>query len=108
MFVKVFSCGDQKMTCICLFSIKKKFPDYFSNVWVVKTDIHKNLKGEYMKFTKWVSVVLFTLLLVSGNVAAQKINAADFNTDDLDGHNHHLYSYLEAGKYVLLDFISTG
>ncbi len=34
-------------------------------------------------------------------------DAADFTVKDIDGKEHHLYSYLEAGKWVLIDFWAT-
>ncbi len=33
--------------------------------------------------------------------------AKDFTINDVDGNEHHLYSYLEDGKWVLLDFWAT-
>ena len=34
--------------------------------------------------------------------------APDFSVKDLESNTHHLYDYLDAGKYVALDFFTTG
>lgn len=34
--------------------------------------------------------------------------AVDFTATDTHGQSHHLFAYLDAGKYVMLDFASTG
>lgn len=33
--------------------------------------------------------------------------APDFTITDVEGNEHHLYEYLDAGKYVLIDFWAT-
>lgn len=35
-------------------------------------------------------------------------NAVDFTVNDVNGNSHHLFEYLEDGKWVLIKFTSTG
>jgi hypothetical protein len=51
--------------------------------------------------------ILFLILLASINTNAQLANGSispDFTVNDLNGDSHNLYSYLDAGKTVFLDF----
>jgi hypothetical protein len=34
-------------------------------------------------------------------------SAVNFTAKDVDGKSHTLFTYLNAGKYVLLDFVTT-
>lgn len=52
-------------------------------------------------------ISLFSLVLCFTSLSFTQVNinnAIDFTADDLDGVSHHLFSYLEAGNYVLLKF----
>jgi hypothetical protein len=51
-------------------------------------------------------VRIFALLcaLVSSFALAVPDNAVDFTVKDVGGKSHTLFSYLNAGKYVLLEF----
>lgn len=52
--------------------------------------------------------ILFLLLLARIPANAQIGNTApDFTATDVHGHTHHLYEYLDAGKFVVLDFFFT-
>lgn len=49
----------------------------------------------------------FILVLVGIFIAHSEITleqAPDFTVTDTDGKEHHLQSYLDAGKYVIIDF----
>ncbi len=35
-------------------------------------------------------------------------NAVDFTCTDIEGNSHHLFEYLDAGHYVLMEFTYTG
>lgn len=35
-------------------------------------------------------------------------DAVDFTATDVHGQSHHLFEYLDAGKYVMLEFTSSG
>lgn len=55
----------------------------------------------------------FIPFFISGIITlclAQRVpdNAIDFTAKDVNGTNHSLFTYLTAGKYVLLDFVTTG
>lgn len=45
--------------------------------------------------------------LLSHNLYSQQDTATDFTVIDIDGNSHHLYDYLNAGHYVLIDFFGT-
>jgi len=51
----------------------------------------------------------FLLLLLSSNLSAQPDSELfpDFTHDDIDGVNHHLNSYLDDGKIVIIDVFAT-
>ncbi len=52
-------------------------------------------------------IALFFLLGTYANTMGQMPNgsiAPDFTLQDIDGHTHHLYDYLDSGKVVILDF----
>ena len=53
---------------------------------------------------KVMSLIIIGLLYTVG--FAQP-DAKDFRAKDTDGKEHHLYEYLDAGKYVLIKFTST-
>ena len=54
-------------------------------------------------------ITLIFLLFVSINTFAQTslTEAVDFTVTDVDGNEHNLFSYLDDGKYVLIDFFYT-
>ncbi|HPI86947.1 MAG TPA: T9SS type A sorting domain-containing protein [Bacteroidales bacterium] len=45
------------------------------------------------------------LIFLSGEWAVSQPVAMDFSLDDCGGTNHHLFSELDAGKVVILDFV---
>ncbi len=47
---------------------------------------------------------IFTFLLIN-NALISQTTATDFNTADCTGNIHHLYSDLDSGKVVILDFV---
>ncbi len=51
-------------------------------------------------------VLLLTLFAALFSMASAK-NAKDFTVKDTDGNTHTLFSYLNDGKYVLVDFFYT-
>jgi len=56
-----------------------------------------------MKFGKSVFITaLAAIFILSSNSFAR--TASDFTATDTKGVQHHLYSYLNAGKYVLIEF----
>lgn len=50
-------------------------------------------------------LLVFLLFCFASTLFAQ--DAKDFTVKDVDGNEHHLYSYLEDGKWVLIDFWAT-
>lgn len=56
-----------------------------------------------------ILIILFTTLLMHVSVRAQRDSIApDFKVVDVHGTTHFLYDYLDAGKFVLIDFFTTG
>lgn len=54
------------------------------------------------------TIILFFLLLAGISKSQVAIDSAlDFSVKDLEGVQHHLYEYLDAGNYVVLDFFTT-
>ncbi len=54
-------------------------------------------------FQKMVlTISLITSILFSAGVKID--TAVDFTLTDLDGKSHHLFEYLNEGKWVLLEF----
>ncbi|NTW25426.1 MAG: redoxin domain-containing protein [Lentimicrobium sp.] len=54
------------------------------------------------------TIILFFLLLAGTAQSQVAIDSAlDFSVKDIDGGQHHLYEYLDAGNYVVLDFFTT-
>jgi thioredoxin-related protein len=49
---------------------------------------------------------LITLLIIGLFTLLHAQSAPDFITTDANGKKHHLYGYLESGKYVLLGFFT--
>lgn len=54
---------------------------------------------------KLVYFSVFAVLSMTTATAQEKAN--DFTATDVHGHTHNLYSYLENGKHVVLDFFYT-
>ena len=54
-------------------------------------------------------LIIFLFILLSGVSRSQVAidSAADFTVKDLAGVQHHLYDYLDAGNYVIIDFFTT-
>jgi hypothetical protein len=53
---------------------------------------------------KTSTILFLLLLLLSVNVSSQT-TAMDFEQDDCDGAEHHLFSELDAGNAVILEFV---
>jgi peroxiredoxin len=53
---------------------------------------------------KTVAALLFFLVSFAGSSQTPLTTAVDFTVTDTHGNNHNLFNYLNAGKYVLLDF----
>lgn len=53
--------------------------------------------------------IILSLLLFAGLSKAQVAvdTALDFTVKDLEGTQHHLFDYLDAGNYVVIDFFTT-
>lgn len=49
-----------------------------------------------------------SVLLMSYGLFAQPTTAEDFTVTDIDGVVHNLFTYLDAGKYVYLEFYLDG
>lgn len=56
-----------------------------------------------MKRISCLIIALFAVTILKAQLPAGTI-AADFNVTDINGNQHHLYSYLNQGKSVILDF----
>ncbi|MDD3740704.1 MAG: hypothetical protein PHH30_05630 [Bacteroidales bacterium] len=50
----------------------------------------------------------FFILLVSVVTFAQPTEAEDFTVTDIDGVEHNLFTYLDQGKYVYVEFLLKG
>lgn len=55
------------------------------------------------------NIILLTFFLWAGIARSQVAidTATDFTVKDILGNQHHLYGYLDAGDYVVLDFYTT-
>lgn len=55
------------------------------------------------------NILLLFILLFSGIARSQVAidTATDFTVKDVNGNQHHLYGYLDAGDYVVIDFYTT-
>lgn len=55
------------------------------------------------------NLLIFLFILLSGVSRSQVAidSAADFTVKDLVGVQHHLYDYLDAGNFVIIDFFTT-
>lgn len=60
-----------------------------------------------MKNLKLFLVSILCTYHFSTKMYAQPTTAVDFTVTDIDGNVHNLYSYLDAGKYVYVDFFLT-
>jgi thiol-disulfide isomerase/thioredoxin len=52
-------------------------------------------------------IILLVLMGVNLNAQCPLTTAVDFTATDIHGQTHNLFSYLNAGKYVLIDFFYT-
>lgn len=60
-----------------------------------------------MKFIQNIAIVLAIIGMANVSKAQVGTTAPDFTVTDVHGDIHHLYEYLDSGKYVLLDFFYT-
>jgi thiol-disulfide isomerase/thioredoxin len=63
------------------------------------------MKPLFMK-SLFTSLVIF-LFLISAKAQVGVEIAPDFSVKDVHSNTHHLYEYLDAGKYVVIDFFTT-
>lgn len=58
---------------------------------------------------KKLLIMLFLSCFTSTMLFAQITldEAVDFTVKGIDGNSHHLFEYLDAGNYVLIDFWAT-
>ena len=58
---------------------------------------------------KFIAAAIVAIWILTLNVSSQSIpdNAVDFKLKDVDGVEHHLFSYLENNKYILIKFTAT-
>jgi thiol-disulfide isomerase/thioredoxin len=57
---------------------------------------------------RYFFIILLSILLSTVSRSQVAIDsAADFTVKDLVGVQHHLYEYLDAGNYVIIDFFTT-
>jgi PKD repeat protein len=56
---------------------------------------------------RYLFLICFVLSLQSGIGQTPLTTAVDFTAPDIHGNTHNLFSYLDAGKYVVLDFYFT-
>ncbi len=61
------------------------------------------MKNDKFKFLL-ISIIILTIQIAY----ADRAIAADFTMNDTKGNSHTLYNYLNSGKYVILNIISTG
>lgn len=60
-----------------------------------------------MKFIQNITLVFAFIAMANTGKAQVGTTAPDFTVTDVHGDIHHLYDYLDSGKYVLLDFFYT-
>jgi thiol-disulfide isomerase/thioredoxin len=55
------------------------------------------------------NILILSFLLLTGIVHSQVAidTAVDFTVKDIHGNQHHLFGYLDAGNFVVLDFFTT-
>ncbi|PKP22117.1 MAG: hypothetical protein CVU05_05290 [Bacteroidetes bacterium HGW-Bacteroidetes-21] len=56
---------------------------------------------------KSILFAFFALIFSVSSAQTPLTVAVDFTADDVEGNTHHLFEYLDAGKYVVLDFYFT-
>lgn len=61
-----------------------------------------------MKKYYLIFAVIFLLGIHYNLQSQEKDSVPDFTVTDVNGQVHNLYDYLEQGKYVLIDFFTTG
>lgn len=96
MFVGVYCCFKSLFFC-CFLLISSSELVYVCS----QQKIYKTMKKQ-VSLTGIRLLFAMAILAVSQNVNAQ--SAMDFTMEDLDGNSHNLYSYLEEGKSVVIDF----
>lgn len=63
------------------------------------------IKTFFMK-SLFTSLIIF-MFLISAKAQVGVEIAPDFSVKDVHSNTHHLYEYLDAGKYVVIDFFTT-
>jgi thiol-disulfide isomerase/thioredoxin len=74
----------------------------------ISISIKKNnifMKNIFMK--KFFFIIVILLFCATANSQTPLTTAVDFTATDVHGQSHNLFSYLNAGKYVLIDFFFT-
>lgn len=61
------------------------------------------MKFNYCNMKRYI--LLFFLFALSYFTYAQPTEAVDFTVIDLDGNEHNLFTYLDQGKYVYIEFL---
>ena len=56
---------------------------------------------------KLYTILLLSLSLVSLNAQTSLTTAVDFTVTDVHGNTHNLFTYLDDGKHVIVDFFFT-
>lgn len=56
---------------------------------------------------RFYTSLFFVFIFISSQAQVQIDTATDFSVKDLESNTHHLYEYLDAGKYVVIDFFTT-
>lgn len=57
---------------------------------------------------RFFTSLFFVFIVITSQAQTPLDTAPDFSVKDLESNTHHLYDYLDAGKYVVLDFFTTG
>ena len=56
---------------------------------------------------KLYTTLIFLLSLVTVNAQTSLTTAVDFTVTDVHGNTHNLFTYLDNGKHVIIDFFFT-
>ena len=56
---------------------------------------------------RFFTSLFFIFIFISSQAQVPLDTAPDFTVKDLESNTHHLYEYLDAGKYVVVDFFTT-
>ena len=66
------------------------------------------IKANFIIMKKLTLIFIFLSILFSSRLHSQINPAVDFTVTDIDGNVHNLFTYLDAGKHVYLDFFFIG